>query len=130
LTIKRLLTAATMLALLAVTASAFAQTWSQSTRPGSRYSSAATTGSCHVIRQPQLRTATVACGAAGGSAVVRYPFAMRSGCGPTVNPTVDFSGITPTVSAKFSDGTVGVAVHRSGQGKTVISLVSISYYCN
>jgi hypothetical protein len=126
---KRLLAAVITLALRVVTASAFAQTWGVSTRPGSRYSSAAITGSCRVTRKLLLRTATVACGAAGGSAVVRYPFALRSGCGPTVNPVVDFSGTTPAVSAKYSDGTVGVAVRRSGQGKTVISLVSISYYC-
>ena len=127
---KRLLAAVITLVLLVVTASAFAQTWSVSTRPGSRYSSAAITGSCRVTRQLLVRTATVSCGVAGGSAVVRYPFALRSGCGPTVNPTVDFTGTTPAVSAEYSDGTVSVAVRRSGQGRTVLSLVTVSYYCS
>jgi hypothetical protein len=126
---KRLLVALITLALLAVTASAFAQTWHVSTRLGSRYGSKATTGSCRVTRQSLLGTATISCGAAGGTAVVRYPFTLRAGCGPTVNPTVDSVGTTPGVSTTYSDGKVAVGVHRSGAGQTVISLVSISYYC-
>jgi len=126
---KRLLATVITLALLAVTASAFAQTWHVSTRLGSRYGSTVTTGSCRVTRQSLLGTATINCGAAGGTAVVRYPFSLRAGCGPTVNPTVDFVGTSPVVSTKYSDGTVAVGVHRSGAGKTIISMVSISYYC-
>jgi hypothetical protein len=127
---RRLLTAILAFALLVFAASAFAQTWHVSTRLGSRYGSEATTGNCRVTRQPLLGTATIACGAAGGAAVVRYPFSMRSGCGPTVSPTVDFVGVTPVVSTKYSDGTVAVGVHRTGTGKTVISMVSVSYYCS
>src|SRR5690348_17002210 len=116
---RRLLTAILTLTLLAFAASAFAQTWHVSTRLGSRYGSAATTGSCVVTRQPLLGTATIGCGAAGGSAVVRYPFSLRSGCGPAVSPTVDYVGASPVVSAKFSDGSIAVALRRSGTGRTV-----------
>jgi hypothetical protein len=126
---KRFLAILLTLAFLAVTTNAFGQVWRVSTRWGSRYSSEATTGNCGVTRQPILGTATISCGAGGGTAVVRYPFTLRSGCGPGVSPTVDFLGIVPTVSARFAKGTVSVAVHRAGKGKTVISTVSISYYC-
>jgi hypothetical protein len=126
---KRVLVALITLSVLAVTASAFAQTWHVSTRLGSRYGSKTTTGSCRVTRQSLLGTATINCGATGGTAVVRYPFTLRAGCGPTVNPTIDFVGTAPDVSTKYADGTVSVGVHRSGAGKTIISLVSISYYC-
>jgi hypothetical protein len=126
---KRLLATLITLAFLAVTASAYAQVWRVSTRLGSRYSSTVTTGSCRVARQKLLGTATVTCGATGGTAVVNYPFALRSGCGPTVSPSVDFVGVAPSVSTKSSGGTVGVAARFNGSGRTIISLVSISYYC-
>ena len=126
---KRLLATVLTLAFLALTATAYAQIWRVTSRLGSRYSSQTTTGSCRVTRQSLLGTATIGCGLTGGTAVVRYPFKLRSGCGPTVSPTVDFLGTAPTVSTKSSDGTIGVAAHFSGQGHTVISLVSISYYC-
>jgi hypothetical protein len=126
---KRLIAPVITFAFLALAASAFAQIWHVSTRVGSRYTAPSTTGTCKVTNQPLFGTAEISCGAAGGSAVVHYPFTLRSGCGPTVSPTVDSLGATPRVSAKTADHKVDVAVRVSGRGKTFISLVSISYYC-
>jgi hypothetical protein len=126
---KRLTTAVITLAFLALTASAFAQTWSTSSRLGSKYGSQVTTGSCKVTRQPTLGTAMIVCGASGGTAAVRYPFTLRHGCGPSVSPTVDYLGSAPTVSARSANGSVTVAARFSGQDRTVISRVTIAYYC-
>jgi hypothetical protein len=126
---KRLFATIVTLAFLALTATAYAQVWRVSTRLGSKYGSEATTGSCTVTRQPLLGTATIGCGASGGTAVVRYPFTLRRGCGPSVSPTVDYLGGAPAVASKSSNGSVTVAARFSGQDRTVISMVSISYYC-
>jgi hypothetical protein len=126
---KRLTAAVTTLAFLALAASAFGQIWHTSARLGSRYGSAATTGSCRVTRQSVLGTATIVCGSSGGTAAVRYPFTLRHGCGPSVSPTVDYLGGAPTVSATSSKGSVTVAARFSGQDRSVISLVTIAYYC-
>ena len=125
---KRRIAALTTLAFLALTASAFAQIWHVSTRLGSHYASPSASGSCRVTDQPLFGMASITCGATG-AAVVHYPFTLRPGCGPNVSPTVDFLGRTPNVSAKTSNHKVDVAVRVSGRGKTVVSLVSISYYC-
>jgi hypothetical protein len=128
---KRLLIPLITIAFLAFTAVAAAQTWDSSSKVGSAYGSTAVTGTCKVSKVKLTQSAKVVCGLSGGTAVIRYGFALPAGCGPSVSPNVDYTGANVSYgAATLTAGKVRVTVRVTGAAAlAVISRVTIQYYC-
>lgn len=129
---KRLLIPLVTVAFLAFTAVAMAGTTEMWSKAGSAYGGASVTGTCKVSKVSLTTSAKVACGLAGGTAVIRYGFpALPASCGPTVQPTVDATGTNVSYSAAtLSTGKIRVTVRVGGAAAlAVISRVYIADYC-
>jgi len=129
---KRLLIPLITIAFLAFTAAAAAQTWYSSSKLGASYSGAAVTGTCKVSKVSLTKSAKVACGLSGGTALIKYGFpALPAGCGPGVSPTVDATGTNVSATAAtLSTGKIRVTLRVTGAAAlAVISRVTIQYYC-
>jgi len=118
-----------VIASLALPATAMALQYQQyaPTYTGNKYAAKTQTGTCQARRE--LTTAVLRCSGTG-SVTVRYPFKLKSGCGPSVMPSVVALGDAYTYGARqTATGTVQVWVRIAGQARLTISTVTLRYLC-